>query len=138
LIEEGLAGKTILITGSTGFLGKSLVEKLLRSVPSVARLNLAIRSSSRRSAQERLEREVLASPAFRRLKEELGEDAFRRLAEDKLAVLELDLGRPGLGLSEAGRAERRLLNDIDKKSTEATRKATLTTAKCDIRHTSVV
>ena len=58
MIEEGLAGKTILITGSTGFLGKSLVEKLLRSVPSVARLNLAIRSSSRRSAQERLERHL--------------------------------------------------------------------------------
>ena len=28
-----LDGKTVLITWSTGYLGKSLVEKLLRSVP---------------------------------------------------------------------------------------------------------
>nr|MDQ6922079.1 SDR family oxidoreductase [Candidatus Dormibacteraeota bacterium] len=105
MIEEGLAGKTILITGSTGFLGKSLVEKLLRSVPSVARVNLAIRSSARRTAHDRLEREVLSSPAFRRLKEELGADAFRRLVDRKLAVLELDLSVAGLGLSEAGRQQ---------------------------------
>ncbi|MBJ7600752.1 HAD-IB family hydrolase [Candidatus Nephthysia bennettiae] len=105
MIEEGLAGKTILITGSTGFLGKSLVEKLLRSVPSVGRINLAIRPSARRPAKDRLEREVLSSPAFKRLREELGEEAFRRLVETKLAVLELDLGREGLGLSEAGREE---------------------------------
>jgi fatty acyl-CoA reductase len=105
LIEEGLAGRTLLVTGSTGFLGKSLVEKLLRSLPSVDRINLGIRSSTRRSAQDRLHREVLASPAFRRLKEELGEERFRRLVEEKLAVLELDLGRDGLGLDEGGRAE---------------------------------
>ena len=68
LIEEGLGGKRILITGSTGFLGKSLVEKLLRSLPSVGRINLGIRSSARRPALDRLDREVLSSPAFRRLK----------------------------------------------------------------------
>jgi fatty acyl-CoA reductase len=105
LIEEGLAGKTILITGSTGFLGKSLVEKLLRAVPSVGRINLGIRSSARRPAQQRLEREVLSSPAFKRLRDELGAEAFRGLVDSKLAVLELDLGRDGLGLDEAGRAE---------------------------------
>jgi alcohol-forming fatty acyl-CoA reductase len=105
LIEEGLAGKTILITGSTGFLGKSLVEKLLRAVPSIARINLGIRSSARRPARERLEREVLSSPAFKRLKEELGAESFRRLVDAKLSVLELDLGRDGLGMDEARRAE---------------------------------
>lgn len=107
MIEEGLAGKTLLVTGSTGFLGKSVVEKILRTLPSVHRVNLGIRSSARRSARERLEREVLASPAFRRLKQELGEDAFRRLAAEKLAVVELDLGREDLGLSDQAREELR-------------------------------
>jgi HAD superfamily hydrolase (TIGR01490 family) len=102
LIAEAFKGKTILVTGSTGFLGKSLVEKCLRSIPDVGRINLAIRSSPRRPASERLEREVLASPAFKRLKEELGDEAFAKLAKDKLAVLELDLGRDGLGLTDAG------------------------------------
>jgi len=105
LISERLAGKTLLVTGSTGFLGKSILEKLLRSVPEVGRVTLAIRSSPRRPAADRLDKEVLSSPAFRRLKEELGEEGFRKLVAEKLTVLEIDLGRDGLGLSEAGRKE---------------------------------
>ena len=107
MIAEALKGKTLLVTGSTGFLGKSIVEKCLRSIPEVARINLAIRSSPRRPASERLEREVLSSPAFKRLKEELGEAKFAKLVKDKLAVIEIDLGRDGLGLSDESRAELR-------------------------------
>jgi alcohol-forming fatty acyl-CoA reductase len=105
LIEEGLSGKTLLVTGSTGFLGKSIVEKCLRTLPGIHRLNLAVRASARRSAADRLQREVLASPAFRRLKEELGEDRFRALVAEKVAVVELDLGRDDLGLTDEGRDE---------------------------------
>src|SRR6267143_5460421 len=107
VIAEALKGKTLLVTGSTGFLGKSIVEKCLRSIPDVARINLAIRSSPRRPASDRLEREVLSSPAFKRLKEELGEQKFAKLVKDKLAVIEIDLGRDGLGLSEESRAQLR-------------------------------
>jgi len=103
VIADALKGKTILVTGSTGFLGKSIVEKCLRSIPDIGRINLAIRSSARRPAAERLEREVLSSPAFKRLKEELGEEAFAKLAAARLGVIEIDLGRDGLGLSEEGR-----------------------------------
>ena len=105
MIAEALKGKTILVTGSTGFLGKSIVEKCLRSIPEVGRINLAIRSSARRPASERLEREVLSSPAFKRLKEERGEAAFAKLVKDKLSVVEIDLGRDGLGLSDEGREQ---------------------------------
>jgi len=94
-----------MVTGTTGFLGKSIVEKCLRSIPEVGRINLAIRSSARRPAAERLEREILSSPAFKRLKEELGEEAFARLAREKLAVLEIDLGVDGLGLTDATRRQ---------------------------------
>jgi fatty acyl-CoA reductase len=107
LIAEALKGKTILVTGSTGFLGKSIVEKCLRSIPDVGRISLAIRSSARRPASERLEREVLSSPAFKRLKDERGEAAFAKLVKDKLSVVEIDLGRDGLGLSDQGREQLR-------------------------------
>jgi fatty acyl-CoA reductase len=107
LIAEAFKGKTILVTGTTGFLGKSIVEKCLRSIPEVGRVNLAIRSSARRPAAERLEKEVLSSPAFKRLKEEKGEEAFGKLVKDKLAVIEIDLGRDGLGLTDAGREQLR-------------------------------
>ncbi len=105
MIKEAFRGKTILVTGTTGFLGKSIVEKCLRSIPEVGRINLAIRSSSRRPAAERLDREILSSPAFKRLKEELGEEAFAKLAREKLAVLEIDLGVDGLGLTDATRKQ---------------------------------
>ena len=107
MIAEALKGKTLLVTGSTGFLGKSIVEKCLRSIPDVGRINLAIRSSARRPAFERLEREVLSSPAFKRLKEELGEERFAKLAAAKLGVVEIDLGRDGLGLNDEGREQLR-------------------------------
>jgi fatty acyl-CoA reductase len=107
LIAEALKGKTILVSGSTGFLGKSIVEKCLRSIPDVGRINLAIRSSARRPASERLEREVLSSPAFKRLREERGEAGFAKLVKEKLAVVEIDLGRDGLGLNDAGREQLR-------------------------------
>jgi HAD superfamily hydrolase (TIGR01490 family) len=103
VIREGLTGKTLLVTGCTGFLGKSILEKCLRSVPELARINVAIRSSARRSAPERLQREILASPAFKRLKEELGEDRFASLAAKKLGLIEIDLSHDGLGLDDAGR-----------------------------------
>lgn len=43
-IAEWYSGKSILITGATGFMGKVLVEKLLRSCPDVKRIYLLIRS----------------------------------------------------------------------------------------------
>jgi alcohol-forming fatty acyl-CoA reductase len=105
VIRDAIAGKTLLVTGTTGFLGKSVVEKILRDIPQVGRIYMAVRSSARRQAADRVEREVLASPAFRRLKEQLGEDGFTRLTSEKLAVLELDLGRDGLGMSEEARRQ---------------------------------
>jgi fatty acyl-CoA reductase len=105
LIREAFAGKTLLITGTTGYLGKSLVEKILRALPEVGRVNVAIRPSQRRPARDRLEREILASPCFKTLKAEIGEPAFKALAAEKLNVVEIDLSRDGLGLTEEGRAE---------------------------------
>src|ERR1700674_2962970 len=66
-----------------------------------------MRSSARRPPAERLEREVLSSPAFKRLRQELGEEAFSKLVKQRLAVLELVLGSDRLGLSEAGRDQLR-------------------------------
>lgn len=42
-IPEWFSGKSILITGATGFMGKVLVEKLLRDCPDVSQLYLLIR-----------------------------------------------------------------------------------------------
>ena len=72
-----LAGRRIFVTGSTGFVGTALVERLLRCVPDVE-LVLLVRDSRRSSAARRVEREVLRNDCFDRLRAELGEDVFSR------------------------------------------------------------
>lgn len=53
-VPEFYAGRGIFITGATGFLGKALVEKLLRACPDCA-LYLMIRPKKGKEIQERLE-----------------------------------------------------------------------------------
>jgi len=104
VIAESLAGKRIAITGSTGFVGTALVERLLRGVPD-CELVLLIRSGKRTSAADRLRREILKNDAFDRLREELGgAKAFDEMAARRIQVVEGDVSNDGLGLSEADRA----------------------------------
>ena len=54
-IEEFYAGKTVFITGGTGFLGKVLLEKLLRSCPRVERVYLLVRSKKNVAPKQRID-----------------------------------------------------------------------------------
>jgi CheY-like chemotaxis protein len=67
VIREQLAGKRIFITGTTGFLGTNLLERLLRSVPDCD-VVLLIRPGRRSSIEQRLQREILKNDAFDRLR----------------------------------------------------------------------
>lgn len=53
-IPEYYAGKSILITGATGFMGKVLVEKLLRSCPEVKAIYILVRPKAGQSMQQRV------------------------------------------------------------------------------------
>lgn len=53
-IAETFANKTILITGGTGFVGKVLVEKILRACSDVKKIILLIRNKKNKSANDRL------------------------------------------------------------------------------------
>ena len=53
-VREYFTGKSIFITGVTGFVGKVLLEKLLRSCPEVGNIFCLIRPKRGRHAKERL------------------------------------------------------------------------------------
>lgn len=60
-IAQIFAGQKILITGGTGFLGKVLLEKLLRHIPDIAHIYLLIRLKKGKDPKHRLE-EIFNSP----------------------------------------------------------------------------
>ena len=67
MIAEALSRTRIAITGSTGFVGTALVERLLRSVPE-CELVLLVRDGKRTPAARRVQRELLKNDAFDRLR----------------------------------------------------------------------
>jgi long-chain acyl-CoA synthetase len=113
-IQEFFTGKTVLVTGATGFLGKALVEKVLRSLPGVRRVYLLIRPKDRAgrpvSADERFWGEVLKSSIFDRLKREHG-DGFDAFVEQRVAVVNGDLTDDRLGVG--GDDYRRLCDEVE-------------------------
>lgn len=52
-VAEFYKNKTIFITGVTGFLGKCLVEKLLRSCPDLKHIYYMIRAKGKYSVEDR-------------------------------------------------------------------------------------
>lgn len=102
MIAEQLAGKRIAITGSTGFVGTALVERLLRGVPD-CELVLLVRDGQRTSAARRTEREIFKNDAFDRLRAEHGDD-FAADVTSRVTTIAGDVTRDGLGLNDVDRA----------------------------------
>ncbi|XP_045467137.1 putative fatty acyl-CoA reductase CG5065 [Harmonia axyridis] len=62
-VAKWFSGKHILITGSTGYMGKVMVEKLLRCCPQIAKIYLLIRTRNGKSPSQRLE-DFIQNPVF--------------------------------------------------------------------------
>lgn len=111
IVKKNLSGKNILITGCTGFLGKVLLEKIIRSIPDIASINILIRANTQHnSAQERFTNEVLSSSIFEHLKE-TDSDAFKHFCKTKLNIISGELTQKQFGLDTESFAS--LANDID-------------------------
>jgi alcohol-forming fatty acyl-CoA reductase len=101
VIAESLAGKRIAITGSTGFVGTALVERLLRCVPD-CELVLLVRPGRRSTADQRARKEILRNDAFDRLREQYG-DEFDTVVGGRVTAVAGDVSTDGLGLSDDDR-----------------------------------
>lgn len=104
-LRRHLRGKTVLLTGSTGFLGKVVVERLLRCAPEIGRIYLLIRprSEDQLPAATRFETEVLTSGAFCALASSYGHQ-WQAFVRSKLVPIDGDVSRPRLGLGDGAHA----------------------------------
>ncbi|KAH7968521.1 hypothetical protein HPB52_009114 [Rhipicephalus sanguineus] len=95
-VSEFYNDREVLITGGTGFVGKVLLEKLLRSCSGLKRVYLLMRGKKGRGPQSRLE-EMFDCRVFDRLKQE------QPGIFEKVTAVSGDLAQPHLGLSVSDR-----------------------------------
>jgi HAD superfamily hydrolase (TIGR01490 family) len=88
-LAEAFAGKRMLLTGATGFVGEALLERVLSELPETS-VVLVVRPRGTTPATERIDA-LLAKPAFSSLRERLGEAGMAALRRDRVSVLEGDL-----------------------------------------------
>src|SRR5450830_536997 len=92
-VQTALSGKRVLITGSTGFLAKVVLEKLIRDMPDIGRIVLLIRGDAR----ARFESEIATSSIFDRLRAER-RDFLVQFFADKIECVSGEVTEPGFGL----------------------------------------
>eukprot|EP00668_Euglena_longa_P041482 GGOE01054617.1.p1 GENE.GGOE01054617.1~~GGOE01054617.1.p1 ORF type:complete len:521 (-),score=151.79 GGOE01054617.1:102-1664(-) len=101
-MNDFYAGKGLFITGVTGFVGKMVLEKILRSLPSVGRLYLLVRPKAGTDPHQRLHSEVWSSACFNVVREQVGGPAaFDALIQEKVVPVPGDLVQDRFGLDEA-------------------------------------
>lgn len=96
--------KTIFITGVTGFMGKVLLEKLLRSCPDIRRCYTLVRPKKGQTPEERID-SVLNSKLFEKIREKIPDLASR------VVPVVGDILEPRLGLSYED--EERLVAEVN-------------------------
>ncbi|XP_015691412.2 fatty acyl-CoA reductase 1-like [Oryza brachyantha] len=100
-IAESFRGRTLLITGSTGFLAKMLVEKILRVQPNVRKLYLLVRAPDAAAAEQRVLNEVVEKSLFDVLREEHGAAGFHSFIKNKICPLAGDVVHENFGLGSS-------------------------------------
>ncbi|XP_052119591.1 fatty acyl-CoA reductase 1-like isoform X2 [Frankliniella occidentalis] len=91
-VADFYKGRNVFITGGSGFVGRMVIEQLLRTCPDIGTIYLVMRAKKGTAPQDRLQG-LLDVPLYDRLRAE------RPGALSKLVVLPGDITELGLGLS---------------------------------------
>uniref|UniRef100_A0A1L8D6A3 Fatty acyl-CoA reductase n=1 Tax=Plutella xylostella TaxID=51655 RepID=A0A1L8D6A3_PLUXY len=93
-ISEFFAGKSVFVTGGTGFLGKVLIEKLLYSCSSIDKIYVLIRKKRGRNPDVRMQ-SFYENVIFSRIRNERPSDL------EKVVPVIGDMSEPNLGLEHS-------------------------------------
>eukprot|EP00825_Cyclidium_porcatum_P051600 TRINITY_DN9551_c0_g1_i2.p1 TRINITY_DN9551_c0_g1~~TRINITY_DN9551_c0_g1_i2.p1 ORF type:complete len:280 (-),score=44.03 TRINITY_DN9551_c0_g1_i2:217-1056(-) len=109
-LTEQAEGKVVLLTGSTGFLGSVILEKILWSLPNVKKLILFVRGKKGESKESRFIKNIKTKPCFERLREKHGKN-IENFINSKVQLIEADLLTSNLGLTKE--SEEIIINEAD-------------------------
>ncbi len=87
-IVRRLAGKNILVTGVTGFLGQAVFERLLLDFPDT-RITLLVRPQLGSTGRQRVE-SLMGRPTFNALRERVGNDGIAAMLAERVDVVDGD------------------------------------------------
>lgn len=104
-IVEFYRNRSVFITGGSGFIGKVLIEKLLRTCPDLKRIYVLVRPKFNKKPKERLE-EILNGRLFDKIRETLSDGNL----ESRVVCVEGDVMETNLGLSEQNLL--RIMNEV--------------------------
>jgi alcohol-forming fatty acyl-CoA reductase len=108
-IQAFYSNKTILVTGTTGFVGKVVLEKILRTCPNFKRIYLMVRPKKSQSIIERMKEGIFNSQIFDRVFKE--QPALKQNLFDRVQPIAGDLVMQGLGISKEDRLI--IVNEVD-------------------------
>uniref|UniRef100_A0A2A4JS90 Fatty acyl-CoA reductase n=1 Tax=Heliothis virescens TaxID=7102 RepID=A0A2A4JS90_HELVI len=103
-IQKMFAGSSVLLTGGTGFLGKLVVEKLLRSCPDLKKIYLLARPKKNKDITKRLQ-EQFDDVLYDKLRKECPNFI------QKIRIVEGDMGQLELGMCPEDRIK--IMNEVD-------------------------
>lgn len=93
-IQEFFRGRIVFVTGATGFMGKVLIEKLVRSCPGIGKICILVRHKQGKDKEARI-KEILKVKLFDTIKNQKP-----GLMEEKLLPMLGDMTELRLGLSD--------------------------------------
>src|SRR5688572_4024363 len=98
-VTEILRGKSVLLIGTTGFVGKVALSMLLDRYPDVAAVYCLVRPGAGNTADERFFKKVATSEAFDPLRATYG-DGYEAFMRSKIIAVPGDIGRPNCNFTE--------------------------------------
>ena len=100
-VKEFYEGKNVLLSGCTGFLGKVILEKLMRTCPKINKFYIMVRPKRNIDPFDRIKNEILSSYVFSRVKQQ--HDDFNAWAQSKIEPIVGDLVIERLGMDDKTR-----------------------------------
>ena len=92
-VTEIFRNKSVMLIGSTGFVGKVALSMLLHRYPEVGRVYCLVRPGAGNTADERFYKKVASSEVFAPVREVRG-DGFEAFLRTKIVAVPGDIGRP--------------------------------------------